>query len=43
MQSIHDAILSKDPKAARRAVDAQLDDASQTALRVMTAEEQDNA
>lgn len=38
MQSIHDAILSKDPKAARRAIDTHIDDASQTALRVMTAE-----
>lgn len=43
MQAIHDAILSKDPKAARHAVDAHIDDASQTALRLMTAEEQQNA
>jgi len=38
MTTIHNAILSKDPKAARRAVDAHIDDASQTAWRVLSKE-----
>lgn len=38
MSEIHDAILSKDPSAARRAINAHIDDASQTAWRVMSNE-----
>lgn len=38
MRAIHDAILSKDGPAARNAVNMHIDDASQVALRVMTAE-----
>lgn len=38
MTAIHDAILSKDPKAARRAVNAHIDDASQVAQHVLSDE-----
>jgi DNA-binding GntR family transcriptional regulator len=38
MAAIHDAILSKDPMAARRAVDAHIDDASQIAKRLLSDE-----
>ena len=38
MTAIHDAILSKDPIAARRAVNAHIDDASQVAKRLLSDE-----